>query len=213
MGNEAFLLTALEEAKVARLRGAPIIPEAAAAHAAVESAYGRSGLAARARNLFGIKARGIHTPFWSGDSVTMPTWEVIDGERVQTEAAFRAYGSWAACFGDYGNIISRAYPIAAAAECAPAFAAGLFIAGPLKWATDPLAYDKTMRVLGENASILCGPTADGGEEDALRMAEVLVLDDFLWGDRVSILLGRFPVALRGAFAYRVRGGKLDVRRA
>jgi uncharacterized FlgJ-related protein len=34
--------------------------------AANESAFGASGLAQRGKNLFGIKAVGVKTPYWDG---------------------------------------------------------------------------------------------------------------------------------------------------
>src|SRR5690606_28254714 len=66
---------------------AGIHPAATAAHAANESRYGASQLAADFHNLFGLK-RGSS---WAGETVTLPTWEVVDGKTVQTTAEFRAY--------------------------------------------------------------------------------------------------------------------------
>ena len=81
--------------------------EATAAHAANECTFGQSGLAHKANNLWGVKATGQHTPFWSGDFVEMPTWEVRDGVNVQELARFRRYPSWFEAIADYADIASR----------------------------------------------------------------------------------------------------------
>lgn len=121
---------------------------AAAAHAANESAYGQSQLAAKHRNLFGVKATGTLTKHWDGAKVSMPTWEVINGKNIQTTADFRAYPSWQASILDYGDIISRVYPWAALHAHEPlAFLMGIFLKGPARWATDPEAFRKAALIL------------------------------------------------------------------
>lgn len=123
-------------------------PAAAAAHAANESAYGGSQLAAKHHNLFGTKATGQLTPWWRGDKVSMPTWEVIDGKTVQTTAQFRAYPSWRESLGDYSDVIARVYPWAAVHTHDPlAFLFGVFLKGPYRWATDPDAFRKAALIL------------------------------------------------------------------
>ena len=179
-------------------------PTATAAHAAVESAYGRSGLARDANNLHGVKAMGTHTPYWTGDRITLPTWEVVGGARVEAVAHFRAYPSWAAALGDYADIIRRVYP-GAHATSATAFLAGIFLVGPRRWATDPAAYDKAARVLGAYAHVL-----DPKEEGAWGVADTFVLTDLRLAER-WVALTRGPAVLRGRYAWRVRGGRVDVR--
>lgn len=58
------------------------------AQAIHESNWGRSGLAVRGKNLFGVK--GVY----NGQSITMLTWEVIRGVDQFVQAAFRLYPSW-----------------------------------------------------------------------------------------------------------------------
>ena len=199
MTNAEFLRAAVLAAEDAVRAGAPIQPHAAAAHAANESGYGKSGLAVNARNLFGVKATGQHTPYWSGDSVTMPTWEVVDGKRVDIRAAFRQYASWADSFSDYGDIIARVYPHARADD-PNGFLAGLFLTGPRKWATDPHAFDKCARILGIHNRVINPP-----DEGTTGTIDTLVLHEFF--DSV-----KEPIILRSEFATRQRQGKLDVRR-
>jgi len=201
-----FLRSVLTAAESVQRAGAPIHPQATAAHAANESAYGQSGLSTRARNLFGIKATGTHTPYWSGDAVTMPTWEVIDGKNVTVDAAFRVYNTIAESIGDYADVIARVYPNAAAGSNRDlTFLAGLFLTGPRKWSTDPLAFSKCAAIIAQNASVLY--PLDGER----HFVSTVVLHGLRVADRwVAVSSG--PVALRGRFAYRVRGDKLDVDR-
>lgn len=207
MSVDPFLRAALEGAQDAAEAGAPIRPAAAAAHAANESAYGASRLTVDAKNLFGLKATGQHTPFWSGAFVEMPTWEVVGGQNVTVMAKFRKYATWAESFADYGDVIRRVYPRSAAATSDVAFLAGLFLGPGPRWATDPKAFEKVCTILGRNDTILNPTELDGlyGE------AHTLVLHNLKPADR-WVALTRNPVVLRGTFPYRVRGTKLDVRR-
>jgi len=119
-------------------------PEGAAAHAAVESRYGQSQLAAEFGNLFGLK-RGSS---WTGETITLPTWEAVGGKTIQTTAEFRAYPSWVESIADYASVIDRLYPFAARYASSPlGFLYGLFGAGEYRWATDPQAWSKAAGVL------------------------------------------------------------------
>lgn len=66
------------------------------AQAALESAWGASGLARRGFNLFGVKADRA----WKGPVVWMDTAEVINGKRVIVPAKWRAYPTWLDCMTD-----------------------------------------------------------------------------------------------------------------
>jgi len=96
-----FIRRAIEAADRARAEGAPIIPEIAAAQAALESRYGESRLAIETNNLFGIKAGRR----WQGPVLVLPTTEYVDGQPVPAVARWRKYASWQECFRDYGNLI------------------------------------------------------------------------------------------------------------
>jgi flagellum-specific peptidoglycan hydrolase FlgJ len=58
------------------------------AQACLESNFGQSGLAQKAKNLFGIKGS------YNGQSVTMRTHEYEKGKKVLIDAPFRKYPSW-----------------------------------------------------------------------------------------------------------------------
>jgi flagellar protein FlgJ len=72
------------------------------AQAVHESNYGRSGLATKSNNLFGIKAGNT----WAGKFDLWPTWEVIDGKSIQVQAKFRKYDSWEDSVKDWYRLIS-----------------------------------------------------------------------------------------------------------
>ena len=209
MTQAEFLAAMMLGAREAQAAGAPIHPQGAAAHAANETGYGSSALGkAPHHNLFGVKATGQHTPYWTGGSVRMQTWEVIDGRDHRVDADFRTYRTYADAFGDYGDIIRRVYPHAATAQRDVVFLAGLFLTGPRRWATDPRAFDKAARILAQHSDVLYDAEAnvDGEPHDA----SVVVLEGFPLAHRWATLV-REPVALRGAFKWRARGEKLDVR--
>jgi flagellum-specific peptidoglycan hydrolase FlgJ len=65
-----------------------ILPSLIIAQACLESDFGRSGLAQRGKNLFGIKGS------YNGQSVTMRTHEYERGKKVWIDAPFRKYPSW-----------------------------------------------------------------------------------------------------------------------
>ncbi|UQZ36516.1 mannosyl-glycoprotein endo-beta-N-acetylglucosamidase [Paenibacillus sp. PK3_47] len=70
------------------------------AQAALESAWGSSGLTVKANNLFGIKGSG------PAGSVTMQTTEYVRGKAVQVPAAFRAYHNWGQSVADHSALIT-----------------------------------------------------------------------------------------------------------
>ncbi|MCD2247032.1 GW domain-containing glycosaminoglycan-binding protein [Listeria marthii] len=58
------------------------------AQAILESGWGKSGLATKGYNLFGIKGK------YNGQSVIMTTSEYVNGEWIRIDAEFRKYPSW-----------------------------------------------------------------------------------------------------------------------
>jgi flagellum-specific peptidoglycan hydrolase FlgJ len=75
-----------------------IVASVTIAQAADESGWGQHVIA---NNLFGIKANG-----YTGPCVTVSTKEFINGQYVNTVAAFRSYPSYAASIDDHGNFIA-----------------------------------------------------------------------------------------------------------
>ena len=107
--------------------------------AALESAWGTSGLARMANNYFGIKARP------GGEAIELPTIEYVNGAPVRVTAKFAQYASIAECFADRDHMITSlpAYQEARAAAADPeAFARAL----ARHWATDPGYAEKVLTV-------------------------------------------------------------------
>ena len=78
-----------------------IFPSLIIAQAMLESTWGTSELAVKSNNLFGIKAFSD----WSGEFVMHKSPEVISGQRVMIESAFRAYPTRADSIKDHGNFL------------------------------------------------------------------------------------------------------------
>lgn len=70
------------------------------AQAALESAWGRSGLTVQANNLFGVKGKG------PAGSITLPTREFSGGRWVTVNAAFRAYRNWGESIVDHAKLLT-----------------------------------------------------------------------------------------------------------
>lgn len=114
------------------------------AQAILESDWGRSGLSRRANNLFGIKALGGPGP---AGTLTLPTWEYLNGQDVVVQAAFKAYYTLDESVDDHGRFFvrNRRYaPALAVASDARAFARGIQEAG---YATDPGYAAKLTRLM------------------------------------------------------------------
>lgn len=71
-----------------------ILPSLIIAQAIHESNWGKSGLATKGKNLFGVKGS------YKGAYISMPTWEVINGRNVTVQAKFAKYPTW------YESIVS-----------------------------------------------------------------------------------------------------------
>jgi flagellum-specific peptidoglycan hydrolase FlgJ len=142
MTKEEFLVAAAKAARESsRTSGLPA--GVTVAQAALESAWGKSGLSRDANNYFGIKAHGEHP------SVEMPTTEVNNGVAARTAARFAKYESMAECFADRDRLILTMGCYAEARACAGDPES--FIRGLAKhWATDPQYAEKLVRLYRAN---------------------------------------------------------------
>ena len=100
------------------------------AQAILESDWGRSALARRNRNLFGIKAHA------GTSEVVYSTTEFNGGRARRQRARFAQYQSYEACLEDYARLLARPRyaPARSVASNPSAFAAALQRCG---YATDP----------------------------------------------------------------------------
>jgi flagellum-specific peptidoglycan hydrolase FlgJ len=122
-----------------------IPPSVTIAQAILDSGWGRSQLAAKYRNYFGIKASGTQG---TAGVVTMPTIEFYGGQAVWVNAAFRAYRSLADSVTDHHRFLQENSRYRAilqyGANNPAAFARGLQQAG---FATDPQYADKLLNIM------------------------------------------------------------------
>ena len=88
--------------RIAAGKGFPL-PSVCIAQSALETGWGTAGLMTRANAFFGIKAGGS----WTGKIYTGDTWEVVDGERHNTVANFRAYDNLEDSVRDYFDLIGN----------------------------------------------------------------------------------------------------------
>lgn len=133
----------IDKAKLAAQQSGHIFPAMAACEAALESGYGTSGLAIQHNNLFGMKQH--HPPIYG--TVSLPTWEVINGQNVHVSADWVSYPDWATCFQDRMATLKRLHSY-------PNYAAALAAATPIEyitavsktWSTDPKRGDKVINI-------------------------------------------------------------------
>ncbi|AZP04943.1 glucosaminidase domain-containing protein [Jeotgalibaca ciconiae] len=79
-----------------------ILPSITIAQGALESAWGLSGLAVNANNLFGIKA----SDDWKGQVYNVITKEYINGKWIEIVAPFRKYNNWLGSINDHGDFFT-----------------------------------------------------------------------------------------------------------
>lgn len=116
------------------------------AQAALESAWGESGLARSAKNLFGVKADKA----WKGATMVMPTTEYVGSKAVRVEAGWRKYATWEECLVDHANFFraNKRYASAFAhSDNSEQFALAIAVAG---YATDPQYAAKLIATIRTN---------------------------------------------------------------
>ncbi|MTW12005.1 flagellar assembly peptidoglycan hydrolase FlgJ [Pseudoduganella eburnea] len=136
--QQAFLEAIRPHAEAAAAR-LGVAPELVAAHAALESGWGRH---APGNNMFGIKAGGS----WQGAVQALATVEVDAGVAHNRNEQFRGYGDMAGSFEDYAGMLldnPRYRRALNTGSDAQAFAHALQAGG---YATDPAYADKLGRV-------------------------------------------------------------------
>lgn len=142
MTKQEFLVAATAAATAASLvSGLPA--GVTVAQAALESAWGESGLSRQANNYFGIKAHGDH------EYVQMSTTEVSNGVAGQTAARFAKYASMEECFSDRDRLILR-LPVYAEARACQLNPEAFIRALANHWATDPDYANKLLRTYRAN---------------------------------------------------------------
>lgn len=195
--QDQFIATATIAAQEAKNEGAPISVPVAVAQAILESNWGRSQLAREANNLKGVKAGSS----WRGDVLELPTKEyrAADDTWYTTVARWRKYPSWAEAFKDYGSLIARVYPHAAAVADDPReFLEQLTDREYPRYATDPRYTDKVWSLI--KAFNLDDQSVDV-ENDGLLIVFNEANEEVL----------RLPVPTGGSIVDRQRGNRRYIR--
>lgn len=141
MTKQEFIVAATAAATAASLvSGLPA--GVTVAQAALESAWGESGLSRQANNFFGIKAHG-------DEYVQMNTTEVSNGVAARTAARFATYASMEECFADRDRLILK-LPVYAEARACQMNPEAFIRALAKHWATDPDYANKLLRTYRAN---------------------------------------------------------------
>lgn len=86
-----------------------VLASVTTAQAILESNYGKSGLAKKANNLFGIKAGTVwNAAAWNGKVYKTSTREYINGRYITIVDSFRAYDSWEKSVLDHSYYLRKA---------------------------------------------------------------------------------------------------------
>ena len=146
--KENFLNKSIEAAHQASLLVPTFNVVIAVAQSVLESGWGTSLLSTEANNLKGVKAGSS----WAGETLDLPTKEQNRDGSWRTEVArWRKYPNWQAAFEDYGKLVERVYPDAAAKRGnSLQFLNGLLDNVGYKYATDLSYVDKVWNIVVQN---------------------------------------------------------------
>jgi flagellum-specific peptidoglycan hydrolase FlgJ len=153
-----------------------LFPEYAACEAALESAWGQSGLATRANNLFGQKQS--QPPIDGTGTLPLPTKEFLHGQWVTVTANWVLFKDWSTCFHARMRLLQVAsgrYPHYAAALIATS--GEQFVREVSQtWSTDPARASKVLSIYAAHHSCFAPsqsdpalPTADPTTQAAVAM--------------------------------------------
>lgn len=123
-----------------------IYPSVMIAQAALESEWGRSKLAAKSNNYFGVKA----TSSWHGPTIDMLTGENYDGVNVTINARWKVFSSIEEGVIDYCNFCHGRTYIEAGLLTATNYYEQITALRNGGYATDPDYIDKVCRIVEQN---------------------------------------------------------------
>ncbi|MCK3678112.1 glucosaminidase domain-containing protein, partial [Lactiplantibacillus plantarum] len=99
-GYQTSFMNSIKSGAISGWKKYKVLPSVSAAQAIIESGWGRSDLAVRGKNLFGIKGS------YNGQSIYFPTQEYVNGRYITINAAFRKYPNWSASVEDHGAFLA-----------------------------------------------------------------------------------------------------------
>lgn len=147
----------LERAAAAARHANHVWPEFAACEAALETSWGTSQLFLRGNNVFGEKQHA--TPVYL--TMMLPTWEVVNGQKITIQAAFIWFPSAIEAF------MSRMETLQRLAGTYPEYAAALaattgeeFVTEVSKrWSTDPERAVKVLEIYSAHKDVFAQPAS------------------------------------------------------
>jgi Muramidase (flagellum-specific) len=142
MNKQEFINSIKEEAMRGQ-REYGILASLTIAQAILESGWGKSQLAVKANNLFGIKAFSN----WKGKRITMATTEWYDGQKQVVNAEFRAYDSFNDSIEDHNKLLlNTSYEAVRKCKDYKAASSEIYKCG---YATDPKYTEKLISIIEE----------------------------------------------------------------
>ena len=96
-------IEAVARVAVADYERSKILPSLTIAQAILESGWGKSGLAVKSKNLFGIKAGKS----WQGAKRSYPTKEFMGGKWITIDAFFREYPTFEGSVRDHNDLLMK----------------------------------------------------------------------------------------------------------
>jgi flagellum-specific peptidoglycan hydrolase FlgJ len=139
-----FITRVYEAAKIS----GHVYPGAAAAEAALESAWGTSKLCRLANNLFGLKKPTT----WTGKTVNIATQEFVNNTWKTVPATWPIFDTWSDCLGERMRVLQTVsrYAKALAAPTPEDY----IIDVSSEWATDPERAANVLSIYRHHLNIL-----------------------------------------------------------
>ncbi|MGK5512069.1 glucosaminidase domain-containing protein [Brevibacillus formosus] len=139
--NQQEFIAKIVPAAVKDMRKSRVPASLTIAQAILESSWGKSELATKANNLFGIKGTGP-AGFYTKESD-----EYVNGQKIRKTSTFRKYNNWAECVRDHTDFLLKPhYAKVLGADwktaCQEVYEAG--------YATDPVYPQKLLRLIEQH---------------------------------------------------------------
>lgn len=141
MSSKQEFINSVKDGAIQGYKDYGILPSLTIAQAILESGWGTTQLATKAKNLFGIKAFSD----WKGKKITMKTTEWYNGVKTTVNADFRAYDSYNESIMDHNKLLSYSrYTSVRQAKDYKSACEAVYKCG---YATDPEYAPKLIRII------------------------------------------------------------------
>ncbi|NLZ48543.1 MAG: hypothetical protein GX895_07100 [Clostridiales bacterium] len=208
--DKAVFINSIKEGALQGYKNYNVLPSLTIAQAILESGWGTSQLAIKAKNLFGIKAFSD----WKGKRITIQTTEWYKGKKQVVSADFRAYDSYYDSIMDHNKLLatSRYEPVRKCKEykeaCESVYKCG--------YATDPEYAQKLISIIEQNKlyqydNVSLNEAAADNDSEKIRKFQGLcnslgirdyegkeLVEDNILGPRTKICIKKMPLLKRGS---------------